>query len=333
MSTYHPKVSFIIPCYKVELYIEECIKSIMNQTYNNIEIIPVDDGSPDNSGSILDRLAQIDNRIKVVHKENGGVSSARNVGLEVATGEYIVFVDGDDYIAVDYTDYMMGMIQEFNAEMALSINSYMVSGEKQVNNDIISCYTSEEATALLLGPRVTVGCWNKIYKKSLLDDNNLRFSTSQYYGEGLFFITTATQLTNRIAVGLRKVYYYRRNNYSSVCTKFNIDNFYNGYTSLNLIDENLRIRTPHVLAMLSWHRCQFKMGTVVRIKEANAVCEYKQYYVESLSYVRKHTWQCVFIRGISLYKKGLLIGTCISPWVMAQLDKYRRKRIERNSVN
>lgn len=333
MKSYNPKVSFIIPCYNVESFIEECIESITKQTYNNIEIIPVDDGSPDNTGNILNKLAQKDNRIKVVHQKNGGVSSARNAGIDLASGEYIVFVDGDDYISSDYTEYMISMVLKNDADMALSVNNYMYNGEKQIDKDYVSCYTPEQATVLLLGPRVTVGCWNKIYKRSLLIDNNLRFSTTQFYGEGLLFITTATQLANRISVGFRKVYYYRRNNYTSACTKFNINNFYNGYKSLDLIDKHLKIRTPQVLSILGWHRCQFMMGAVVRIKEAEVVKEHKQYYSECLLYVRKNSWKCLFVKGISLYKKGLLIGTCISPWLMARLDRCRRKYIERNSVH
>lgn len=332
MTSNNPKVSFVVPCYNVESFIEECINSIIKQTYDNIEIISVDDGSIDKTGKILDKLAHKDDRIKVIHQDNGGVSSARNAGIDAASGDYIVFVDGDDYISSDYTEYMVRMVLQDDADMALSVNCYMSKGEKQIEKDNVSCYPPEDATALLLGPRVLVGCWNKIYKKKLLDDNNLRFSTTQFYGEGLFFITTTTQLANRIAVGFRKVYYYRRNNYFSACTKFNINNFYNGYASLNLIDKNLRIRTTQVLDMLNWHRCQFKMGTVVRIKEADAVNEFKQYYADSLHYVRRNTWKCLFIKGVSLYKKGLLIGTCISPWIMAKLDKYRRQYIENNSV-
>lgn len=328
----NPLVSFIIPCYNVELYIEHCINSIINQKYRNIEIISVDDGSPDNSGKILDKLAVKDSRMKVIHKDNGGVSSARNVGIEAASGEYIVFVDGDDYISDDYTDYMVDMIKEYDAEMAISINCYMFDGEKQVMQDRKFCYSPEDATTLLLGPRVVVGSWNKIYKRSLLIDNNLRFSVTQFYGEGLFFITTATQVANRIAVGNRKVYYYRRNNYSSACTKFKIENFYNGFESLDLIEKNLTIKTKKILRMLSWHRCQFKMGSVVRITEANMIPEYKEFYNECLRYVRKNTWKCLFLKGVSLYKKGLLVGTCLSPLLMAKLDKLRRMIIEKQSV-
>ena len=100
------KISVIVPVYNVEKYIGECIKSIINQDYENIEIILVDDGSNDKSGEICDEYTLKDKRVKVIHKENGGVSSARNRGIESSTGEYIAFVDGDDYVTKDYVSYL-----------------------------------------------------------------------------------------------------------------------------------------------------------------------------------------------------------------------------------
>ncbi len=92
------KISFIVPIYNVEKYIYQCVRSIMDQSYHNIEIILVNDGSPDKSGKIIDRLAKTDERIKVVHQKNAGVSAARNAGLAAAVGEYVLFIDGDDYV-------------------------------------------------------------------------------------------------------------------------------------------------------------------------------------------------------------------------------------------
>ena len=103
------KVSIIIPVYKVEKYIDKCIQSIMNQTYRNIEIILVDDGSPDSCGEICDYYAKKDNRVKVVHKMNGGLSDARNYGIEVATGKYILFVDSDDWVELDTAGYLVDL--------------------------------------------------------------------------------------------------------------------------------------------------------------------------------------------------------------------------------
>lgn len=329
----NPLISFIVPSYNVERYIENCINSITNQSYKCIEIIPVDDGSPDSTGVILDKLARDDNRIRVVHKKNEGVSAARNSGLDIAKGEYVVFVDGDDYIAPDYAEYMLGLINSNDAEYALSLDCFMYDGEEQNSNQFVKCYTPEEATALLLGPRVVIGCWDKIYKKSFLDANNLRFSTTQFFGEGLFFITTAAQLAKKIVVGNRKVYYYRRNNESSACTKFNINNFYNGFASLDLIDKNLSIRSPKVLSMLNWHRCQFQMAAVLRMEETGNVSEYKSYYQECLKYVRNNTFTCLRNENISFMRKCMLLATCVCPWLVAKAQIYRRKYNESHSVS
>ena len=96
-----PLVSIVVPIYNVEKYIDKCVDSIINQTYKNLEIILVDDGSPDNCGDIADKYAELDNRIKVIHKSNGGLSDARNAGLDISTGEFICFIDSDDYVEMD----------------------------------------------------------------------------------------------------------------------------------------------------------------------------------------------------------------------------------------
>ena len=124
------RVSVIVPCYKVEKYVEQCIRSIINQTYDNIEIIPVDDGSPDNTPCILDKLSQEDNRIHVIHKQNAGVSAARNSGLSVATGDYVVFVDGDDFLAKDYVEYMLQLSNIEDSDFVLSQNCFISEVER-----------------------------------------------------------------------------------------------------------------------------------------------------------------------------------------------------------
>ena len=111
-------ISIIVPVYNVESYLERCVNSIINQTYHNLEIILVDDGSPDGSGDLCDKLAKNDDRITVYHKKNGGLSDARNYGVQNANGEYITFIDSDDFVAKDYIEHLYSMIQEFNADIA-----------------------------------------------------------------------------------------------------------------------------------------------------------------------------------------------------------------------
>lgn len=237
-----PLVSVIIPAFNVESYIQQCIKSIQDQTVKEIEIIAVDDGSTDATGDILDALAQRDKKITVIHQENNGVSIARNKGLDVAAGEYVVFVDGDDFLARDFLEYMLGLAKSSNSDFCLSLNCFTKHGEAQIAQDKTEQIDNKEATALLLSPRIKVGCWNKIYRREFLNENNIRFSPELHYGEGLHFITTVSQRANHVTIGRRKVYYYRRNNIYSTTTKFNIDNILNGEKAINLIEEQLIIR-------------------------------------------------------------------------------------------
>ena len=112
-------ISVIIPVYKVEKYLDECLASVTGQTYRNLEIILVDDGSPDRCGEICDQWANKDNRIRVIHKQNGGLADARNAGIDVATGDYISFVDSDDYVDEDFLEGLYSALKKFNTKLAI----------------------------------------------------------------------------------------------------------------------------------------------------------------------------------------------------------------------
>lgn len=184
-------VSVIVPIYKVEAYLKRAIESILNQTYSNLEIILVDDGSPDNCGKICDDYAGKDNRIKVVHKENGGLSDARNAGLDIATGEYIAFVDSDDYIAPDYVEILLTQLLKQEADVAMC--SYAVTKSTEYDDTIFALVrdASDEdvhirdgevevcsRSALLANlydanhrdATYFIVAWNKLYKAKLWKD-------------------------------------------------------------------------------------------------------------------------------------------------------------------
>lgn len=326
------KISVIIPAYNVSLYIKKCIDSIIKQTYKNIEIIVVNDGSTDNTGKILDELSFSDKRIKVIHQKNSGVSSARNAGLNIATGDFVTFVDGDDYLANDFVDYMIEIEKQTRADLCLSINSYTKKEEKQNKNLYIKKLSSEEGTILLISPEVIVGCWNKIYRKSLVDQYNIKFNNDLFYGEGLNFITKVSQLANCVGVGNKKVYYYRKNNISSATTNFNIEKIYNGEKAINLIKKNLVINTKRVNDMLDYHLCLFSLGAVVRIKATKKEKEYYKEYYHWNNFVKKTAFKFLFNRDLSLYRKLLVICGAISPWIMTKLATIRRKKIIKDSV-
>lgn len=168
------KISVVVPVYNVEKYLERCVNSILNQSYKNLEIILVDDGSTDSSGAICDNFAKKHSRLRVYHTQNSGLSSARNFGLEKSSGEYIAFIDSDDFVKPDFLMHLITAIKEFNCDIAAcgyemyfnKLLSFEVKGNK---NRI--CTNAEAIRGLFMGEKtIDVMAWNKLYKKSLFND-------------------------------------------------------------------------------------------------------------------------------------------------------------------
>lgn len=224
-------VSVIVPIYKVERFISKCVKSIMQQRYKNLEIVLVDDGSPDSSGKIIDKFAQEDPRIIVIHKKNQGVSAARNTGLSNAHGEYIIFVDGDDYIDVDCVDRFVNLIEQTNTSVALSY-AVLHDDEKSLNNNInISVISGDEATEQLYLNKTGVAVWNKIYKKSFLLNNKIKFNTQLWFAEGMTFNVICFQKCDRVGTANFAVY-HQVTNVNSAVRKFNLDSWHCGQKAM-----------------------------------------------------------------------------------------------------
>ncbi len=243
------KVSVIVAIYNVEKFLNKCIDSIINQDYENLEIILVDDCSFDNSGIICDEYAKLDNRVKVIHhKENKRQSQVRNTGLDSATGEYIVFVDGDDWLATDFISYMLHVIESTSTEIAINMYNFTSRDMEQINQiENISVELSEDILEIILYPKISVGVWNKIYKRDFIEKYKLRFDTNLFTAEGFRFVTTAVQKTEKIGVGKKKVYYYRLNNSESAVTKYDIRQSLGAINACNDIERDLTIRTPKII--------------------------------------------------------------------------------------
>lgn len=325
-------VSVVVPAYNVENYIEQCALSVLNQSYPCCELIIVDDGSTDSTPQILDKLGEKNDHIRVIHKENAGVSAARNTGIDMAEGDYIVFVDGDDYLAPNFIEYMVSMAQETGAEFCLSKSCFTRKNEGQADEERLDVLTPGEATALLLSPTVIVGCWNKMFSRQLLNDKQIRFVTDLFYGEGLHFITTVAQKANRVAVGNQKAYYYRRNNALSATTKFRIESVYNGEKSINRIENELTVSGDDVNDMLLLHRAMYNIGAITKLINNKVKAQYISDYKRWMKFNRANIVRILRSKRISMYRKCLLLGGCLSPSLMARLDVWRRKRIAVDSV-
>ena len=149
----NPLISVIVPIYKVEKYLDRCVESLINQTYKNLEIILVDDGSPDNSPAMCDNYAKKDSRIKVVHKKNGGLSDASNVGMSVATGEFISFIDSDDYVSDDFFEVLYNtMITEKSDIVECSVVKFYEDNlfDKHNDDNEITTFSTVDALSALI---------------------------------------------------------------------------------------------------------------------------------------------------------------------------------------
>lgn len=212
-------ISIIAPVYNAEEYLGECVDSILSQTYENFELILVDDGSPDNSGKICDEYAKKDNRIRVIHKENGGVSSARNVGLDNAKGEYIAFVDSDDIVDKKYLELMYKRIVETDSDMCFSrLDRY--DGEKfySINETSIplhcDCANQDELSSFLFKfftvKNILSGSSCRILYKAK-NAKKIAFNEKLKVGEDLIYVLKCILKSQTICSIKDELYHYRYN--------------------------------------------------------------------------------------------------------------------------
>lgn len=324
-------ISVIIPVYNVEKYIKKCVLSLVSQTYENCEFIFVNDGTKDNSMNILNEIK--DKRIKIINQKNQGVSVARNNGLDSAKGEYIVFLDADDYVSNDYIEYLYKLVKKDDSDFAYSTNTFKSKNDKQIEQDIIKDVTSDESTAILLSPDVIVGCCNKIYKKSMIDDNNLRFRTDLFYGEGLNFIIRASLCSKKIVVGSRKLFFYRKNNMSSATTKYNNEKYHNGLKSLEIIANLVNLKNDYVNSMYKLHLSTFYLGAITQMISNHKTKQYKNDYKLWRKELKSNLDFIIKSKYITKYRKCMILVGCYFPSLIAMLDKKRRKEIIKNSVD
>lgn len=217
------KVSIIVPVYKVEPYLDKCISSIVNQTYTNLEIILVDDGSPDRCPQMCDAWAEKDARIRVIHKENGGLSDARNAGMAVATGEYIAFVDSDDWIAPDlYTHLYRRLTEDHSDISACGVQMVWEDGTPpriltRMGNHVLS--KEEAMQAIIEESWLKQPVWYKLYKTNLIKD--ILFPVGKYH-EDVFWSYQAVDKANKVSVSDYIGYYYLQRNDSIMGEEYSL---------------------------------------------------------------------------------------------------------------
>lgn len=207
-----PKISIIVPVYNVEQYLERCLDSLINQTLDDIEIICINDGSTDNSLQILENFKQKDNRIKIITQENAGLSQTRNNGIKIATGEYIGFVDSDDWVSLDFYENLYNAATKYNCDFATT-NITKVKGERHKK---FLTFSNVQIASDYLDKLVLFKCpdfnyvWNKIYKTSELKKYNLEFMKGLAFEDIVFSPQALYYLKKGVTVPNSQYYYFNR---------------------------------------------------------------------------------------------------------------------------
>lgn len=203
-----PEISVIVPVYNVESYLERCVKSIQTQTFSSFEIILVDDGSTDQSGIMCDKMAEEDTRIRVIHKENGGLSDARNTGMDAALGQYLFFADSDDYIAENALETLFNLIRNNDAQIAVGgiCNSYVGKCFSQCDcTETFVCSGTEAFGHMLEGKRIPGSACGKLYSRSICESHGFIVGTTY---EDAFFLPEVLFDARVVAVTTVPLYTY-----------------------------------------------------------------------------------------------------------------------------
>ena len=297
-------LTVIVPVFRVENYIRKCLDSIINQTYKNLEIILIDDGSDDKSGVICDEYADKDKRIIVIHKENQGVSSARNKGLDIAKGEYITFVDPDDWIEMDLYENMIKNFNSLNADMSICgiENEYKNISLVEFNKKCVLELDNENAVRCLLNNKYFYGgVTNKVFRKNII--SGTRFNSDIYIGEDLLFTLEVMIRCNLIVFSAEPGYHYLQRKASAM----NLINVKKRKTELlaykfvyKLIEEKL----PR-LKYIAWEKLLCK-----NIEISFLILQSINYrYQEALVLIRKNLINIIKNKNISFTTKleGIII--------------------------
>jgi glycosyltransferase involved in cell wall biosynthesis len=219
-------VSIVVPVYNVEEFLQECMLSVLSQTYENIEIILVDDGSTDSSGALCDEYAKSDRRISVIHQKNRGVSAARNAGMDSAHGEYITFIDADDAIHRNFVKYLREDLVKHNATTVTTAKDVASRKQKLLSEtvqdaDILVLSTEDTMRELYRGTLEGTRNGVQVFNLAMLNENKIRYDERMAVGEDFNFFARAILVSNKVVVDRRRMYLYRSNPASAMLQSFN----------------------------------------------------------------------------------------------------------------
>lgn len=272
-----PKVSVIIPVYNVDQYLSKCITSVINQEFDDVEIILVDDGSTDSSSKICDEFSSKYENITTIHKNNGGLSDARNVGVKQAMGEYITFIDSDDWLYPGALQYLVMLIEKYNADFVMAKNSRVKSANLSTEN--ISLWTRKEFLERFfkLNTQVNVQyAWAKLYRKELIKD--IKFPVG-LISEDVPFTFQVALISNKIVYSSKVIYHYFYNSSSITTKKFSEQrlDLLRVWDLVVKYAEKSKNKWIIENALLNRYRADF--GILINLLQANRSLKYKKIFL------------------------------------------------------
>lgn len=315
-------VSVIVPVYNVEQYLNKCVDSIINQTYSNIEIILVDDGSTDNSGKICDKYALNDKRVKVIHKSNGGLSDARNRGIDVSGGKYLAFIDSDDWIEPDMIEKMYNNAIENNADISVCQYEIVYSREAVINNksDRIFVYKGTDIVLAMYKDAVFAShACNKIYKRKLFD--GIRYPVGKLY-EDQYTTYKLLWKSKRLVYTEEKYYYYYMRSDSIVNRVFdekNLDVLYATEEAAEFFKDKFDYVVPYVY--YTWIDNYVSMFVSAASDKRNI-----KWFKDNRRIAFKNYWGYIRFSNAKVINKAFITAALIMPDLLACIVRKLKKR-------
>lgn len=284
-----PLVSVVVPIYNVENYLSNCLESIMKQTMKDIEIILVNDGSTDGSGEICKKYADKDNRIKYVKQRNQGVSAARNTGMDIAIGDYILFVDSDDELNIEMIDKLYEDIEKNHADIAVCKIKRVkkqeeILQEKAEKAEIYSMLQEEALKSYLTESKLEIGVWNKLFRKSVIE--NLRYYVGRKMNEDKFFAFESIMNAEKITYRDETLYYYYERDNSATTQKFDTKWFDNIFFA-EKIYEIVADKKPMLEAEARYQMLMTKYYLILKMKRNRAENSYQHEYRSLMDDIKK----------------------------------------------
>ncbi len=306
-----PKVSVIVPTYNVELYIGKCLDSILNQTYQDFEVIVVNDGSKDSTGEIADKYARENECIRVIHKENGGLPQARKTGFEASRGAYIVFIDSDDWIETDMLESLKTIQEKFNSDMTVC-GIFWDNGPKRktvkCKHKGIYQFTREEAIYGVHARRdIRQYSINKMYKRELF--NNVVFPSKHTIGEDYILLMQLLRNSNIIVQTDKPLYHYEQR-FSSMCNSGFNASYAAAHSYYEKIKEEMIVDYPKAKSKIIGYHAYEGLGLLVAMFRNDC---YDTDIVKSVICDVKENFMTILMNhDLPLMVRGSAVGVCIN---------------------